>query len=119
MLDAAAILLFSIGIAHSVLGERYILIRLFRKSSLPPLFGGEEFTRQTLRFAWHITTVVWWGFAFILLNMDGDYDLRRLLLATVTSVFSLSFLIALIASKGKHYSWVIFAAIAILCFLSI
>jgi len=39
-----AILTVAIGVAHSYLGERYILIRLFRRPDLPQLFGGTEFT---------------------------------------------------------------------------
>ena len=57
MLQLAALLLALLGIAHSVLGERYILTRLFRRE-LPKLFGGPEFTKNTLRFAWHLTTVL-------------------------------------------------------------
>ena len=57
----AAILCFGVGLAHSVLGEKYILIRLFRRPDLPKLFGGTEFTVRTLRFAWHLTTIAWWG----------------------------------------------------------
>jgi len=30
------------------------------------LCGGTEFTVRTLRFAWHITTLAWWGFAVVL-----------------------------------------------------
>jgi hypothetical protein len=59
--------LFAVGIVRSVFGERYILVRLFRRTDLPRLFGGTRFTTRTLRFAWHITTVAWWGFAAILL----------------------------------------------------
>jgi hypothetical protein len=33
-----------VAVAHSYLGERYILRRLFRRTGLPKLFGGEEFT---------------------------------------------------------------------------
>jgi len=36
-----------VGVAHSVLGERYILIRLFKREGLPKLFGGTEFTTRT------------------------------------------------------------------------
>jgi hypothetical protein len=62
----AAFLAFAVGVVHSILGERYILVRLFRRNDLPKLFGGTAFTIRTLRFAWHITTVAWWGFAAIL-----------------------------------------------------
>lgn len=55
MLYLAALLVLATGIAHSYLGERYILIRLFRRSDLPKLFGGTAFTVGTLRFAWHLT----------------------------------------------------------------
>jgi hypothetical protein len=50
----AAGLAVLLGVAHSYLGERYILVRLFKRSDLPKLFGGQEFTRHTLRFAWHL-----------------------------------------------------------------
>ncbi len=61
LLYIGALLAIGIGIAHSYLGERYILIRLFRRDDLPKLFGGPEFTIQTLRFAWHLTTIAWWA----------------------------------------------------------
>src|SRR4249920_816458 len=66
LLFFAAFLTFAVGLAHSVLGERYILIRLFRRTDIPHLSGGPEFTIRILRFAWHLTTVAWWGFAAIL-----------------------------------------------------
>ncbi|MBA7630226.1 MAG: hypothetical protein GH143_08270 [Calditrichaeota bacterium] len=49
-LIVGAVLTFAIGLAHSYLGERYILIRLFRRSNLPQLFGSDDFTKRTLRF---------------------------------------------------------------------
>lgn len=33
----AAVLIFVLGLAHSVLGERFILARLFRRDNLPKL----------------------------------------------------------------------------------
>ena len=46
---AAAVLTLAVGAAHSYLGARYILIRLFRRADLPHLFGSDVFTRRTLR----------------------------------------------------------------------
>src|SRR5262245_47249183 len=66
LLSFAAFLAVAVGIAHSVLGERYILMRLFKSGKIPHLFGGPEFTIRTLRFAWHLTTVAWWGLAALL-----------------------------------------------------
>ena len=41
MIEIAAIFLFFIGLAHSILGERYILVRLFRRDNLPKLLGSD------------------------------------------------------------------------------
>lgn len=115
MLIFAALLTIAIGIIHSVLGERYILIRLFRQP-LPKLFGSDEFTRKTLRFAWHITTLAWFGFAALLIQIHLDRGTTSALLMTIAATFAITALVALIASRGKHLSWIVFGAIATLCF---
>ncbi len=113
-LYAAAALAVGIGVAHSWLGERYILIRLFRRDLLPELFGGTEFTKNTLRFAWHITTLAWIGFASILISIaEGELSVRTIGLI-IGATFGAHFIVALVASRGRHYSWVVFLAIAIL-----
>jgi len=117
MLPAAVILIVLIGVAHSLLGERYILIRLFRQP-LPQLFGSDEFTRKTLRFAWHITTVAWLGFAGILLQIHGDQLSRVNVLGAVSAVFGISAIVALIASRGRHLSWLVFGAVSTICLWS-
>ena len=71
MLEIASALCFLIGIIHSYMGERFILIRLFRGDNVPHLFGSDLFTKRTLRFAWHITTFAWWGFAYVLWAIAG------------------------------------------------
>ena len=112
---AAAALLVLIGAAHSILGERYILIRLFRRDNLPKLFGGDWFTKQTLRFAWHITTVAWLGFAALLgvAAAGVALDTQRVL-DVVAATFLATGLIALVASRGRHFSWPVFLAVAAL-----
>ena len=110
----AAFLLVAIGIAHSYLGERYILIRLFRRDDLPKLFGSPEFTKRTLRFAWHLTSIAWWGFAAILVSLT-ERPPSYAALGTITgTVFLFHGAVALIGSRGKHMSWPIFLAIGVL-----
>ena len=49
----AAALMIAVGVAHSYLGEKYLLARIFRRNpDLPKLFGSSEGTMKTLRFAW-------------------------------------------------------------------
>jgi len=111
----AAVLLALIAVAHSFLGERYILIRLFRRNDLPRLLGSDSFTKRTLRFAWHLTSVAWLGFAAILAasaqaTSPGMSVILRIVAVTCLAT---SATIAL-ASKGRHLAWPAFLAVAIL-----
>ena len=107
----AAFLAVALGIAHSVLGERYILVRLFRRDNLPKLFGSPEFTTRTLRFAWHITTVAWFGFGALLLHAGrGDLTTSGTL-RIIGITFILSGLLPLFITRGKHLSWLVLFAV--------
>ena len=115
LLIVASILLVICGLAHSVLGERYILIRLFKRDNLPQLFGGDAFTKGTLRFAWHITSLAWFGFA-VLLVLLPDSTVVRL---TVCIIFAISGLFSAYYTKGKHLSWPVFFIISALTLASL
>lgn len=109
----AALLTFLVGLAHSYLGERYVLRRIFRRVELPKLMGSEEGMRRVLRFAWHITTVAWWGFGALLVLLAAEgADARRAALLCVAVTFGVSALIAGTTSRGRHLAWVVFSAIA-------
>lgn len=107
MLKFAAVLAFLLGLAHSVLGERFILVRLFRSDRLPKLFGGTEFTTRTLRFAWHITTVLWWGFAVLLWQIGDGLASPELTLRVIGYTSLAGALLPLVITRGKHLSWAV------------
>jgi hypothetical protein len=110
MLHLAAFLFAALGLAHSVLGERYILIRLFRRDDLPRLFGGTEFTKRTLRFAWHLTTILSFGFAALLVQLATDAP-ASVLVRTIGWISILSGFLPLVFTRGRHLSWLgLFAA---------
>ena len=111
LLYLAAFLAVALGVAHSLLGERYILTRLFRRGDLPKIFGSSEFTTRTLRFVWHITTVAWFGFAALLLHAGrGDLTVPGTLqIIGITSVAS--GLLPLLLTRGRHLSWLVLFAI--------
>ena len=114
MLSIAAILIFALGVAHSVLGERYILTRLLSRTDLPKLFGGTAFTAGTLRFAWHITTITWFGLAAILWQL-GRGASTPLGIAQIIGVTSLACgVLPIVFTRGRHVSWVVFFAIGVL-----
>jgi hypothetical protein len=109
----AALLAFGVGLAHSILGERYILIRLFRRTDLPKVFGGTEFIR-TLRFAWHLTTVAWWGAASLFFLMAQRPLSSAAVSGVLAGVFLVSAVITLVASRGRHLAWPVFLTIGVI-----
>jgi len=117
VLLVAAGLAALLALGHSYLGERYVLMRLFRRDGLPMLFGGTRFTKQTLRFAWHLTSIAWLALAAILVKLNSHVPSRAELGLLLVGTFGVSGVIALVGSRGRHLSWVVFLAIAALAWL--
>lgn len=118
LLATAAFLTFAVGVAHSWLGERYLISRLLRRNDLPPLLDGVEFTRAVIRFAWHLTTVAWSGLAAILVFLSGavrGVSVAHGVLLSIAATFAVSAVVTAAVSRGRHLAWVVFAAIAVLC----
>jgi len=87
-------------------------------ADLPKLFGSSEFTVRTLRFAWHIITVAWFGFAALLLRA-GHGDLTTSgTLRIIGATAIVSGLLPLFITRGKHLSWVILFCIGGIAFWS-
>ena len=114
MLCLAAVLVFLTGIAHAYLSEQYILVCLFRRDGLPKLFGGTEFTTGTLRFAWHLTTVDWWGLACLIVLAARPAFRPQDALQALAVVAFVSGALPLYFSRGKPLSWIVFFAVALL-----
>jgi hypothetical protein len=108
MLYMAAFLGFSVGAIHSILGERYILIRLFKRSGLPKIFGDTEFTIRTIRFAWHITTIAWWGFAALLFQLARGTLSQNSVARVVGMTFLTTAIITFAFSRARHLAWIVF-----------
>ncbi|MGB0653331.1 MAG: hypothetical protein ACPGQL_09045 [Thermoplasmatota archaeon] len=100
----AAALIVVLAVIHSVLGERAILMRL-RKGALPPLFGDDTFTRNTLRFVWHALTLAWWAIAALLVLAPAEAE--ALVGWTTIAVLFATALLTIVISRGRHLSWVV------------
>jgi hypothetical protein len=114
LLYLAAALMILTGLAHSALGERYILTRLFRRDNLPELFGSTAFTTGTLRFAWHLLTVVWCGIATLVVKAATQPLDTRTVLHVIAAVAGISGVLPLYLTRGRHLSWLVFFAVAAL-----
>ncbi len=109
-LALAAALALAAGVVHSYLGERYFLVRLFRRGPTAPHFEADAFSRRILRLVWHLLSVAWWGGAalFLVLGRGDASDGVRVLAAT----FLVAGAITAAVSRGRHLAWILFAAIA-------
>ncbi|WP_205882017.1 hypothetical protein [Leeia aquatica] len=116
--DLAAVVILLIGVAHSWLGERYLLRRLARLDNLPRLYGGTAYTMTLLRFAWHITTLAWLGLAGVLVLLARPTFSPEQIGRVVGLCFLLQFAVSLWGSRGKHLSWLGFLLVAVLTLLA-
>ncbi len=120
MLLTVAILLIAQALGHSVLGELTV-IRPLLAGEVPPLLGHRQFGRDTIRMAWHATTVVWLTQAAVLLALalapEIDATGRRLLWV-IGAGLGLSALWFLVGTRGRHLVWALHGTAAAVCFLS-
>jgi hypothetical protein len=116
MLIVAAVLIGALGIAHSILGERYIIGWLLRHD-LPQLLGGTEFAAGTIRFAWHITTVLALGIALVL-GLAASGASQSTLVSVIGWTLIACGVLPVYFTRGRHLSWVVFFAAGILCVLA-
>ena len=116
MLLVAGLLSVLIGVAHSVLGEKLVLGPLFRRDDLPKLLGSTTFARQTLRFTWHLTTVLLLGIGAVVTVLSlSPLDPRSTwILQALAATFTVCSLLSLIGARAKHFSWWVFLIIALL-----
>jgi hypothetical protein len=105
MLLVAALLTFAVGLVHSVLGEKFILMRMPEQA---------PFKARILRFAWHLTTVAWWGIAAMLALASRGLLNTSNTLRVIAATMVVTAAIILVASRGRHFAWPVFLAIAIL-----
>lgn len=108
----SAFLLFGLAAFHSILGERFVVRRLLRRENLPKLFGSDSFTKLTIRYAWHLMTLFAAGLATLLIwaaqpaPAAGRGEAARI----VAVVLLLSAVWGIVATRGRHLSWMVLMA---------
>jgi hypothetical protein len=119
MLYAAALLIFFVGCMHSVLGGRRLIGPIARMNALPVILGDIRLSRLTLRAGWHGLTAAYWAIAALLAYMQVRPEaMSAPFLVMAAGLFGATGLTALILSRGRHLSWLMFLPAAILCALA-
>jgi hypothetical protein len=109
----AAALAVLVGVAHSYLGERLLIGPLLAPEKRSGLLARSDFGRNVLRFAWHITTLAWWGMGAALLAaaLAPPEQAVRLAIMALSVTFLLTGIVILIVGRGRHLAWPVFLAI--------
>ena len=77
----------------------------------------QNLLQDTLRLAWHITTVAFLGLAALLVALGERGGVAPWVHGWIIgATFAASGLVALIGSKGRHLSWIVFFSVAALTF---
>ncbi|HLZ66646.1 MAG TPA: hypothetical protein VKQ29_10465 [Aliidongia sp.] len=110
-----------LGVAHSGLGEARLIGPLLAPDSRSGLLAKSAFARGILRFAWHLTSIAWWGLAAILasLALAAPEQAEATVLAAVGATLTISGLIVLVTSRGRHLAWPVFLLAACLAVLPV
>lgn len=107
----AAVLLICISLAHSLIGERLLLIPLFQENSVK-LFHKKPYMKMVLRFAWHITTIAWWGLALVIIDIANIENPSHLTVHSIAATLILTAIMIFSFTKGRHLAWIVFLTIS-------
>lgn len=117
LLFVAAAVVFIVGMAHSIMGERGLVTPLLNSGRQPQSKHGQAYMRAVVRGAWHLTTVLCWALAGVLVLAAR----QKLQSEHVALMFGWLFMVlsvaSLILARGRHPSWIMFLVIGILCLL--
>lgn len=111
----AALLTFCIGVAHSWLGEVKLIGPLTAPETRSGMLAQSGLARNVLRFAWHITTIAWWGLAAVLVLL-AQQPLAGAGKAAILAIALTFFFTGLACLPGgrRHWAWAVFLLIAAL-----
>lgn len=107
----AGMLLFIVGLLHSLLGERLVFRRL-RADTFIPTQGGQLLREPHVRIlwaTWHMATVMGWCIALMLFWMalpTSRHQAPAIVVQTVICTMLVSALLVLVGTKGRHPGWV-------------
>lgn len=102
-------LVLGLGVFHSLLGELFLVRRLLRRENLPRLFSGDSFTKITIRYAWHLLSIVVFGIAALLFWAAATPPERvpKSILGVLVATLLAATLWALASTRGRHLSWIV------------
>lgn len=122
----AGVIAFTLGIAHSYFGEKYLIIPILQSEHLlSALSGSVGLKKVALRVAWHFATIAMWGTAITLVFLSSSpINQTSTVVARIISLTFVANTLLVFLTPGlrliyltRHFAWVAFLAIAALSWL--
>ncbi len=122
-----AVLLLGAALAHSLVGEKVVLRRLYRRGGERAEVGrrtaDDPSTRRAVRLAWHSLSLCLVGFAALLLTSGIDHRAVGAgwdaLAPIIAATFAALTVLSLVVARGRHVGWMWYAAAVVASWLSI
>jgi hypothetical protein len=118
MLTTAHILLAIAGlgclaaaIAHSALGERLFVPQIQAQMNWPGGPKAAAFKNQIVRLAWHVTSVMWAGFAALFIAPLFGFDGLIPVYLIAAAIFAITLILTGPMTAWRHVGWPVFAVI--------
>jgi hypothetical protein len=99
------------AIAHSVLGERLFIPQIQTQTTWPGSAKAAAFRSSIVRLAWHVTSVMWLGFAALLLAPLLGFDGLMPVYVVAAATFGVVLVMTGPMTAFRHVGWPVFAVI--------
>ena len=81
------------------------------RADLSGILRRERFQKKIIRFAWHLTSVAWLGFAGVIIGLKRPGSIAFIGIV-IAVTFAIHAFITAFSSRGKHFAWIFFLLIA-------
>jgi len=111
-LQLAGVLAVAAALVHGVLGET----KVFARATIEP-----RWVRRLVRIVWHCGVVAWIGGGVLLVAAPsfGADSARYWLVGVLAAVYGSAAIGNAIASRGRHFGWMVLSAVVVLALVGI
>ena len=116
-LCSAAVATLVTAFTHSYFGERRLISPLVASNAG---VMSRALAKQVIRFAWHLTSLLWVGQALLLVRMANDpSSLDRAVIGGIGVLHLGAGLFDAVLTRGRHIGWPLLAVIGCFCLLAL